>query len=62
MKFDKTAADNALFGMAREAGLEDGIDFVVSESRHTYSDRFWSWLKENKTEIYLQIFSESVTN
>jgi len=62
MKFDKTAADNALFGMAREAGLEDGIDFVVSEPRHTHSDRLWSWLKENKTEIYLQIFSESVTN
>jgi hypothetical protein len=62
MKFDEAAADNALFHMAREAGLEDGIDFVVSNPRHTYSDKFWTWLRKNKTEIYLQILSKSVTN
>jgi len=61
MKFDKAAADNALFDMAREAGLEDGIDFVVSQPRHTYSDKFWTWLRRNKSEIYLRIFNESVS-
>ena len=62
MRFDKAAANNALFGMAREAGLEDGIDFIVSEPRHTYSDRFWSWLRRNRTKIHLHIFSKSVSN
>ena len=62
MKFDEAAANNTLFAMAREAGLEDGIDFVVSNPRHTYSDRFWAWLRKNKTEVYLRIFSNSVTN
>jgi hypothetical protein len=61
MRFDEAAANNALFGMAREAGLEDGIDFVVSQPRHTYSDKFWTWLRRNKSEIYLRIFNESVS-
>lgn len=62
MKFDEAAADNTLFTMAREAGLEDGIDFVVSNPRHTYSDRFWTWVLNNKTEVYLRVFNASVKN
>jgi len=62
MSFDEAAANNAIFSMAREAGLEDGIDFVISNPRHTYSNRFWTWLRNNKTEVYLRVFSASAKN
>lgn len=62
MSFDEAAANNAIFSMAREAGLEDGIDFVVTNPRRTYSNRFWSWFSKNRTELTLRAFSESAKN
>lgn len=57
--FDPIKATDAVFELARQAGLEDGVDFTVSQGPAGTSPRFKAWLRANQSCVFLHAFNQS---
>ena len=55
-------ASGVIFDAARQAGFEDGIDFVITGGPDSFSPRMREWLDANQFELMVDAFLAFTTD